>query len=82
MNHFLLIRDLKFVTPSILSVYVEFSWVIEGGELNDTCGEIYSNTSVVMSGRTKARRLCTPYLDLTHAQALHFYYSQGIHLII
>ena len=54
-----------------------YSWVIEGGELNTSCGVIYDGQAVVMSGRSKVRKLCTPYMDLQDAGTIHFYYSQG-----
>ena len=51
--------------------------MLEGGEVNVTCGPVHSNKAVVMAGDARTRRLCTPYTDLTSTGSLLFFYTHG-----
>lgn len=70
--------------PFIIFVFINrqydyFSWEINGGRVDVSCGEIYQANSLVFDGPGK-RQACTPYMDTRSAGNLRFYFGFGMFL--
>jgi len=64
------------------AVVARRDWLIEGGEVGHSCGQLHRKLSAVFSGVAATRRLCTPLIDLTHVGSTHFWFSFGISCLV
>ena len=58
-----------------------FSWLIEGGEIGNECGELDRKRSAVFNKNEKIRRICTPYVDLREIGSVQFKFIFGMSCI-
>ena len=65
-----------------LYAFVFYSWLITGGHVDVSCGEIYSANSMVFNGDVKSRKLCTPVLDIRNTGTLRFHFGMGLPLFV
>ncbi|XP_045165547.2 reelin-like [Mercenaria mercenaria] len=52
-------------------------WVVVGGHVDVSCGEIYSANSMVFNAAGKVRKICTPILDIRKTGNVRFYFGMG-----
>lgn len=50
---------------------------MEGGQLDQQCGELHQKLAAVFTGIEKTRQMCTPFLDLTAVGSISFYFMFG-----
>ena len=54
-----------------------FRWLVDGGGVSTECSDKDDNYHLVFSDKSKTRRLCTPYIDLSLAANVRFSFMFG-----